>query len=85
MKQAQIAQLKANLSRYLAEVRSGGTVIVCDRNTPIARLVPYPERGDDFVVHEPGRATTELKGVAGVKVKRGADPLRILRESRNQR
>jgi prevent-host-death family protein len=85
MKRAQIAHLKANLSRYLAEVRGGATVVVCDRNTPIARLVPYPEHGDDFVVSEPERSTADLKSVPGVKIRRGVDPLRILRESRDQR
>lgn len=85
MKQAQIAQLKAHLSQYLAEVRRGDTVIVCDRNTPIARLVPYTEPGDDFVVHEPTWSAADLKSVPGVKLKRGADLVRILRESRDQR
>ena len=35
-----ISELKANLSRYLGEVRRGGEVRVLDRGTPIARLVP---------------------------------------------
>jgi prevent-host-death family protein len=43
MQRVQIAELKAHLSRYLAQVRTGDTVIVCDRHTPIAR-VPYAER-----------------------------------------
>jgi len=32
--------LKNNLSRYLAYVREGGEVLVLDRDTPVARLVP---------------------------------------------
>lgn len=40
MKSAKVSELKAHLSAYLAEVRRGETVIVCNRNTPIARLVP---------------------------------------------
>jgi prevent-host-death family protein len=36
-----IAELKNNLSRYLAYVREGGEVLVLDRDTPIARLVPF--------------------------------------------
>ena len=35
-----ISELKANLSRYLREVRRGGEVQVLDRGRPVARLVP---------------------------------------------
>jgi prevent-host-death family protein len=36
-----IAELKARLSEHLRSVRNGGTITVLDRNTPIARIVPY--------------------------------------------
>jgi len=36
-----IAELKARLSEHLRSVRKGGTVTVLDRDTPIARIVPY--------------------------------------------
>ena len=48
MKQARVSELKARLSAYLADVRNGETVLVCDRRTPIARLVPVGERGHDL-------------------------------------
>jgi prevent-host-death family protein len=48
MKQANVAELKANLSRYLRAVRRGETVIVCDRNRPVARLVPMREGAQGF-------------------------------------
>ena len=38
-----IAELKARLSAYLRSVRAGDEIIVQDRDTPIARLVPYQE------------------------------------------
>ena len=38
-----IAELKSKLSEYLRAVRSGGEVVIKDRETPIARLVPYEE------------------------------------------
>ena len=85
MQRAQVAQLKAHLSQYLASVRRGDTVIVCDRKTPIARLVPYAETDDGFVVHEPTRAVADLKGVPGIKPKRRVDIVRLLRESRDER
>ena len=34
-----ISELKANLSRYVREVRRGGEVQVLDRGLPVARLV----------------------------------------------
>lgn len=40
MSTASVSDLRANLSRYLREVRSGGEVEVLDRGTSVARLVP---------------------------------------------
>jgi prevent-host-death family protein len=39
METVSVSQLKAELSRYLREVRRGGEVLVLDRGRPIARLV----------------------------------------------
>ena len=47
MKSAKIADLKNNLSRYLAHVRDGGEVMVLDRDTPIARIIPFAPRARD--------------------------------------
>lgn len=44
MKKANIAELKNSLSRYLAHVRSGGTVMVFDRDRPVAHIVPVSTR-----------------------------------------
>jgi len=85
MKQVQIAELKAHLSQYLARVRRGDTVVVCDRKTPIARLVPLADVKDDFVVHEPRRSMPDRKSVRGVRPRHCVDPVLILRESRDQR
>ena len=51
MTTASVSDLKANLSRYLREVRRGGEVQVLDRGTPVARLVP-PAAGDDGGIRE---------------------------------
>lgn len=40
MKKAKIAELRNSLSRYLDHVRAGGSVLVYDRDTPIAEIVP---------------------------------------------
>jgi antitoxin (DNA-binding transcriptional repressor) of toxin-antitoxin stability system len=52
MKSAKIAELKNNLSRYLDYVKAGGTVMVLERDRPIAQIVALsrsrvPRRGTD--------------------------------------
>jgi prevent-host-death family protein len=42
-----IAELKSRLSEYLRAVRRGHSLLVLDRETPVARMIPYesaPER-----------------------------------------
>jgi prevent-host-death family protein len=41
MKAVKIADLKNNLSRHLARVRRGSEITVYDRDTPVARIVPF--------------------------------------------
>jgi prevent-host-death family protein len=41
MSRVGIADLKAHMSEHLRKVRSGRTLTVVDRDTPIAQLVPY--------------------------------------------
>ena len=41
MSKVGVADLKAHLSQHLRKVRRGQTVTVLDRDTPIARIVPY--------------------------------------------
>ncbi len=59
MNKAKIADLKNNLSRYLAYVREGGEVLVLDRDTPVARLVPYAARGTRSRAGARGRPADE--------------------------
>ena len=85
MKTAKVAELKAKLSAYLSEVRSGGTVVVYDRNTPIARLVPYQEDRDDLVFIEPSAPVADLKKIKGVRPRRRINVDRLLRDLRGNR
>ena len=41
MSNVRIAELKARLSEHLRAVRNGSTLTVLDRDTPIARIIPY--------------------------------------------
>ena len=42
MERVSISELKDQLSAYLKKVREGQTVVVTDRNKPVAQLTPIP-------------------------------------------
>jgi prevent-host-death family protein len=42
MRTVNIAELKNRLSTYITYAKAGETVIIRDRNTPVAQLVPIP-------------------------------------------
>ena len=44
---AKIGELKAKLSAHIEYVKRGEEVLILDRNTPVARLVPV-EQSDDY-------------------------------------
>lgn len=49
MRTVNIGELKAKLSAHIRMVREGAEVLVCDRNKPVARIIPWhgenqPER-----------------------------------------
>ena len=50
MRTVNIADLKARLSAHIRHVRDGDEVLVCDRNKPVARIVPC--RWEDLADHE---------------------------------
>lgn len=71
MNSVNIADLKNNLSRHLARVREGAELTVLDRDTPVARILPFATRvarGADDGAREADRARiTELQrlGILG--------------------
>jgi prevent-host-death family protein len=85
MKKAKVSDLKANLSAYPAEVRNGSTVIVCDRKTPIARLIPYDRRADSLRIQEADRPVTALSEIRPVRLRKKTDIDKVLRETRGGR
>jgi prevent-host-death family protein len=48
-----IAELKARLSEHLKKVRHGQTVVVMDRDRPVASIVPYRPPRVELTVHPP--------------------------------
>jgi prevent-host-death family protein len=64
MRTVNISDLKAQLSAHIQWVRDGEEVLVCDRNQPVARIVPcrledQPERERQLVAR--GVLTPPLK------------------------
>src|SRR5947207_2726535 len=63
-KTVKVAELKARLSAYLRAARLGHPVTVCDRDTPIAELVPYRPEGEPLAVRRP------IRGLHAVRLPR---------------
>jgi len=59
MKQARIAERKARLSAYLRAARGGESIVVLDRDSQIAQLIPVRERSV-LRVHKAGRSAPPL-------------------------
>lgn len=64
MTSVRIADLKSRLSEYLRQVRKGRSVTVLDRQTPIARIVPYQADAAALSVREPVKGAPKLRDVA---------------------
>ncbi len=79
---ANIAVLKANLSRYLRKVQAGEELIVMDRATAIAKIVPYRLRKDDFITIPAKRPFRWAWDRPPVKLRKRLDPLPYLLRDR---
>ena len=51
MRQVGVAELKRQLSRYMAVARGGEDVLITDRGKPVARLAPVRDRDTDIPAH----------------------------------
>ncbi len=87
MKSVKIAQFKAELGKFLRFVRQGEEVVVLDRSTPIARVLPFETKdNNDLEIEEPLESSKSvfeisLDPVRGIKT----DSLRFLAEERGHR
>jgi prevent-host-death family protein len=86
---AKTSELKARLAHYLRLAREGREVTVKDRETPVARLVPYRPSGP-AVKHliwkprDPAAPPLGAVEVRGVRVP-GIDTLSMLLDDRGRR
>jgi prevent-host-death family protein len=84
---ANVATFKSHLGEYLRIVKTGGEVVVMDRQTPVARLIPY-QKDEPFKLEilrseEPFHGIAEFYGkpIKGLKV----DSLQALQEEKGDR
>ncbi|MBI1852775.1 MAG: type II toxin-antitoxin system prevent-host-death family antitoxin [Planctomycetes bacterium] len=82
MKSVRIAELKARLSAYLRGVRNGHPLTVLDRDTPIARIVPYEPEAAGLVVRRPIGETPFAKIRLPRPFKTNVDIVQLLLEER---
>ena len=82
MKTVMIADLKNRLSAYLREVRGGEEILVADRDTPVARLVPIRPEKPKLDTIKPTRPISDLLKIKGIKPKKDFDVLEALWETR---
>ena len=80
-----VSELKAKLSAYLSAVRKGEAVLVYDRKTPIARLVPYTQDTEELGIEEPVITDRERAWPKPARLRKNVDVVKLLREDRDQR
>jgi antitoxin (DNA-binding transcriptional repressor) of toxin-antitoxin stability system len=81
MGDVRIADLKARLSEHLRTVRNGGTLTVLDRDTPVARIVPYVTQ--PLEIRKAKRRLRDLK--LPPRPSRRTDSVALLVEDRRRR
>ena len=75
-----ISFFKAHISEELKKVRQGARVVICDRDIPIAEVVPYKADTEvTIVIHQPRRAPFEI---SASPIRIDHDPLEYLTEDR---
>jgi antitoxin (DNA-binding transcriptional repressor) of toxin-antitoxin stability system len=95
MKKASVSQVKSGLSAYLKDVRRGETVLIFDRDTPVARLeplrhmdIPGEDRFRDLVklgIVTAPRGTLKVEAFrAAPGLPQGVDAVRAMLEDREE-
>jgi antitoxin (DNA-binding transcriptional repressor) of toxin-antitoxin stability system len=83
MKTITISFFKTHISEELRKVRKGARIVICDRDTPIAEVVPYsPGLESKAVIRAPKSSPFKLPKSS---IKIDHDPLEYLMEDREGR
>lgn len=84
MEAVKIAEFKSKLSAYLRRVRKGQSLLVTDRDTPVARVVPVEENERRLLVDEARADPASLARLRYPPLS-GVDSLALLLEERGER
>lgn len=84
MKPVKIAELKDNLSRYLRAASKGASVLVTDRDRPVARIVPIQEE-EGVEVQPATRPFTSVRDRRFPRTRSTVDSLSLLLAERGSR
>lgn len=83
MSEVRIADLKSRLSEHLRKVRAGRSLTVLDRDTPIARIMPWQEDRAALAVRAPLPGAPKLQRVnLPPPLSHGRDAVELLLEDR---
>ena len=78
-----IAELKAKLSQYLRLVRRGDSLTVVDRQSPVARIIPYSGGSELLTVRPPTAGVSKPADVPlPPPVRLGLDVVELLLDDR---
>lgn len=80
MKTVNISTLKAKLSATLKMVRAGNSLVILDRDVPVAELRPYVKK-QTLKIRKPVKNFVLPES----KIESGNDPLLYLAQDRNKR
>ena len=86
MKTTRIAELKARLSHFVALARGGERVVVYDRDTPVAEILPFASGPHRLTVAGPKPGGRKIHQVPlPPPLRAGVDIVEFLREDRERR
>ncbi len=77
-RKVKVSEFKVHLGRYLKEVKTGGEITVLDRETPVAKLIPFVEEPSLEIV-SPSLDWAETDAIWKEKTK--AKPPTVLKKS----
>lgn len=80
MEKINISTLKAHLSESLKKVREGSRILVIDRNTPVAEIIPFNNQ-KKLEIREPVKQFR--MPVSDINIE--TDPVEYLKQDRNTR
>lgn len=86
MLQVKISDFKSHLSEHIRSVRQGGVVVVMDRYSPVASLIPYVgSKGGLELIPATKKNPKSLQHLKKIKLKKPVDVLEILAQERADR